>query len=78
MFCFREPLLRLSLKRLDRHAGQRDNGNLLEVGQCELLHRRAIAVKQFQHGIERRDVRQSSGFALTRAGTFSKQYITWA
>ena len=58
MFCFREPLLRLSLKRLDRHAGQRGNGNLLEVGQCQLLHRGAIAVKQFQDGVERRDVRQ--------------------
>jgi len=51
-------LLRLSLKRLDRHAGKRGNGNLLEVGQCQLLHRRAIAVKQFQDGVERRDLRQ--------------------
>jgi hypothetical protein len=58
MFCLREPLLRLSLKRLDRHAGQRGHGNLLEVRQCQFLHRRAIAVKQFQDGVERRDVRQ--------------------
>ena len=58
MFCFREPLLRLGLKRLDRHAGHRGNANLLDVGQCQLLHRRAIAVKQFQDGVERRDVRQ--------------------
>ena len=58
MFCFREPLFHLGLKRLDRHAGNRGKANLLEVGQCQLLHRRAITVKQFQDGVERRDLRQ--------------------
>ena len=58
MFCRREPFLHLGLKRLDRDVGDRGHPNLLEVRQCQFLHRRAIAVKQLQDGIERRDVRQ--------------------
>ena len=67
MFCFREPLLHLGLKRLDRDVGDRGNANLLDVGQCQLLHRRAIAVKQFQDGVERRDLRQF-GLRLDQGG----------
>ena len=63
MFCFREPLFHLGLKPLDRDVGDRRHANLLEVGQCQLLHHGSVAVKQFQNGVEWRDVRQF-GFGL--------------
>ena len=58
VFGFGQPLPHFGLKLFGRDAGGGGGENLHEILHVELLHRGAVAVEQFQHGAERRDLRE--------------------
>ena len=67
------PLLYFGAELLHRHTGERGREDFLEVLHRELRNRLAIAR---EHGLERLDLLEF-GFFSARAGTRSRQYITW-